>query len=85
MQYEALGSAALKKGDFQEAVNIFRRTLDENKSPDGWTNLASAYAGLEELRIARWAVYKALELDPKHSRALVRCQEYRNAPGGCKT
>ncbi len=69
MQHEALGNLALNKGDFQEAVNIFRRAIDETKSVDAWTGLALAYLGLEELATARWAGYKALGLDPKHPRA----------------
>jgi len=66
MQLEASGQLALKKGDFQEAVNIFRRAIDEKKSVDAWMGLARAYLGLDELPTARWAAHKALDQKPGH-------------------
>ena len=71
MMYEMLGKIALSKGDFQEAVNIFRRALDEKKSADSWLGLARAYDGLEDLPTASWACYKSLDLAPHHSEALL--------------
>jgi hypothetical protein len=62
---EDLGFYALKKGDFQEAVNIFRRALDEKKTGRAYLGFGLAHEGLEDLPTARWAYYKSLDLDPQ--------------------
>ena len=69
MPHEALGKIALKRGDFQEAINVFRRALDEKKSPEKWIGLALAYQGLGDYLTARWACYKGLALDPQNTEA----------------
>jgi len=69
MPHEALGNIALKRGDFQEAINIFRRALDGKKSSDGWVGLARAYEGLGDYLTARWACYKGLDIDPQNNEA----------------
>ncbi len=66
MQTEALGFIALKRGDCQEAVNIFRRALDERPTADAWLGLGRAFIGLREPLTARWALFKGLESAPKH-------------------
>ncbi|NPU83026.1 MAG: hypothetical protein HPY65_00950 [Syntrophaceae bacterium] len=66
MTTEELGYYALKKGDFQEAINIFRRALQERPVADAWLGLGKAYIGLEEPLTARWALYKGLALDSSH-------------------
>jgi hypothetical protein len=71
MSLEMVGQTALKQNDYQEAVNIFRRAIDEKKSFDGWVGLARAYEGLEDLPTARWACHKGLELDPQNTEALL--------------
>ena len=70
MQLDELGRLALAKGHFQEAVNIFRRAVDENKTAWAWIGLAEAYLGLDELPTARWAAYKALDREARNARAL---------------
>ena len=69
MPYEMPGQTALKRGDFQEAVNIYRRAIDEKKSPDKWIGLALAYEGLGDYLTARWACYNGLALDPQNTEA----------------
>ena len=70
MPHEKSGLTALKRGDFQEAVNIYRRAIDEKKSPDNWIGLASAYQGLEDYMTARWACNNCLEMEPQHTEAI---------------
>ena len=69
MPHEMPGQTALKRGDFQEAVNIYRRAIDEKKSPDKWIGLALAYEGLGDYLTARWACYNGLALDPQNTEA----------------
>ena len=71
MPHEALGNIALKRGYFQEAVNIYRRAIDEKKTPDNWIGLASAYEGLGDYLTARWACNKGLDLYPQNNEALL--------------
>lgn len=66
MRLEKLGSLALEKGDYQEAVNIFRRALDDDESVEGWMGLARAFLGLDETPAARWAAHKGLAYSPGH-------------------
>lgn len=60
---ESLGKAALQKAHYQEAVNIFKRLLVQRKDTNVWINLGHAYMGLEEYAAARWAYYKALDIE----------------------
>lgn len=71
MPHEMSGQTALKRGDFQEAVNIYRRAIDEKKTPDNWIGLASAYEGLGDYLTARWACNKGLDLYPQNNEALL--------------
>jgi len=69
MKTTELGYLAIDRGDHQEAVNIFKRALDQRKEADAFFGFGLAHYHLEDLPTARWAFHKALELDPHHSRA----------------
>lgn len=62
MNYVKLGLLALKKQDYQEAVNIFKRALEKGKTADAFFGLGVAHYHLGDLPTARWAFYQALEL-----------------------
>ncbi|MDP2076471.1 MAG: hypothetical protein Q8J85_00360 [Sulfuricurvum sp.] len=64
---EHLAKQALTNKDFQEAVNLFKRALERNQTPDIWSGLAIAYENLHAWPEARWASYKALELDSSNT------------------
>jgi len=66
---ESLGDLALLKGDFAEAVNIFRRSLAASPSIAGWIGLGNSFSGLGEPGAARWAYAKGLEIDNGHKEA----------------
>jgi tetratricopeptide (TPR) repeat protein len=58
-----LGFFAMKRGDHQEAVNIFKRALEKGKRADAFFGLGLAHYHLGDLPTARWAFHKALELN----------------------
>ncbi len=64
------GYLALRRGDDQEAVNIFKRALDERKDAKAFVGYGLAHDRLGDAAAARWAFYQALERDPKNTRAL---------------
>ncbi len=64
-----LGFFAIERGDHQEAVNIFRRALDQRKEADAFFGLGLAHYHLGDLPTARWAFHQALELDRSHGKA----------------
>lgn len=66
MNYQELGFYALKQRDFPEAVNIFRRALDEQKTAQAYLGFGLAHDELEDFPTARWAYYKALAIDPRN-------------------
>jgi len=63
---EELGQLALSRGHYQEAVNIFRRALDEKATPIAWWGLGRSFESLGDPLKARWAYSKGLELQPAH-------------------
>jgi Tetratricopeptide repeat len=65
-----LGSLALKRGDYQEAVNIFKRLLDREKGADAFFGFGVAHYHLGDIPTARWAFYQALDLNRDHKEAL---------------
>ena len=71
MNFQELGFLALNNNDNQEAINIFRRALEKNKSADGFIGLGTAHYNLEDYQTARWAFYKALDLEPDNKGILV--------------
>lgn len=85
MSNEDLGFYALKQGDFQEAVNIFRRALDGKNSGRVYLGFGLAHEGLEDFLTARWAYYKSLDFDPQSKELQQRIDAVdkriaRNAP-----
>jgi hypothetical protein len=72
MNYTELGFLAVKRGDHQEAVNIFKRALENRKEADAFFGFGVAHYHLDDLPTARWAFYQALELKQDHKEA----QEY---------
>lgn len=59
-----LAFLAVERGDHQEAVNLFRRSLEGGKSARAYYGFGLAHQGLEDYPTARWAFHKALEIDP---------------------
>lgn len=67
--YLALGSIAMGKGDYQEAVNIYKRALKNGPPMDrswAYEGIAEAFEALGEHGGARWAYNKALALEPEN-------------------
>lgn len=67
---DEIGFLALRNGDFQEAINLFRRSLERGARADSYYGLGLAYLRLENRQKAHWAFHKALEIEPNHSEAL---------------
>jgi hypothetical protein len=70
MDLNRLGQMALKRQDFQEAVNIFRRALEQGKSAQLFVGLGKAYYHAGDFLTARWAFYQALELEQGNRAAM---------------
>jgi hypothetical protein len=75
MSLKGLGLRAIDRGDYQEAVNIFKRALEKKRDAEGLLGLATAYHRLGDPQTARWAFYKVLELDAHNDRALTGLKE----------
>ena len=75
MNHKELGLRAIEKGDYQEAVNIFRRALEKKRDAEGMLGLATAYHRLGDLQTARWAFNKVLEVDAHNEKALTGLKE----------
>jgi hypothetical protein len=73
------GLRALGAGDYQEAVNIFKRCLEKRRDAVAWLGLARAYDGLGEPKSARWAYYQVLELDARNTEALTAIKKLEQA------
>ena len=69
MDYQKLGFLAIDNRDFQEAANIFGRALEKEKSSESFAGLGIANYHLDDLATARWAFYKALDIEPGHGKA----------------
>lgn len=69
---KAAGFLAIDRGDHQEAVNIFMRSLRKAEDPSGYFGFGLAHLLLEDYPTARWAFHKTLELDPGHAEAIRR-------------
>ena len=64
------GAAALDRNDFAAAVDLLKRSLDQDSAQkDAWDDLGRAYAGLNEHDDAIRAFRKQIEVDPYHPRA----------------
>lgn len=55
MNLNGLGFRAINAGDYQEAINIFKRALEKKRDPEALFGLGAAYQRLGELKTARWA------------------------------
>lgn len=66
MDNEKLGFLAISRGDYQEAINIFKRALEKKKNANGFLGFGIAHYNLEDYQTARWAFYKAIELEPEN-------------------
>ncbi len=64
-----LGFLAVKKGDYQEAINIFKRALDRGKDSDAFLGFGVAHYHLGDFPTARMAFTQALELKPENKEA----------------
>lgn len=77
-KYDEVGFLALQNGDYQEAINLFKRSLENGRRAETYYGLGIAYLQLENRQKARWAFHKALEIDPDHpsaSRSLERLHQ----------
>ena len=72
MNPDAAGFLAIDRGDYQEAVNIFMRSLQKGKDPSRYYGFGLAHFLLEDYATARWAFHKTLELDPRNAEAIRR-------------
>ncbi|HYN74472.1 MAG TPA: tetratricopeptide repeat protein, partial [Candidatus Methanoperedens sp.] len=72
MNADAAGFLAIDRGDYQEAVNIFLRSLQKGKDPSGYYGFGLAHFLLEDYATARRAFHKTLELDPGNPEAIRR-------------
>ena len=75
IDYYQRGILALKNKDYQEAVNLFRRSLEIDVSSDKWKGLGKAFFSLCDWDGARWAFYKALDLAPNSSDILILIEQ----------
>ncbi len=65
-----LGFLAITNQDYQEAINIFKRALENKKEADAFFGFGLAHYHLGDLPTARWAFYQALERNKDHKEAL---------------
>jgi tetratricopeptide (TPR) repeat protein len=65
----SLGKLALANHDFQEALNIFFRILEQERSAEALNGIGAAFMGLKDVAAARWAYAKALEIEPLNHEA----------------
>lgn len=68
--HDDIGFLALRNGDWQEAINLFMRSLERGGRAETYYGLGMAYLQLENRQKARWAFHKALEIEPNHSEAI---------------
>ncbi len=69
MNLNELGTRALNDGNYQEAVNIFRRSLEKKRDAAAQLGLAMAYEMLGETKPARFEFQQVLALDPENENA----------------
>ncbi|MGQ9509177.1 MAG: tetratricopeptide repeat protein [Thermodesulfobacteriota bacterium] len=90
LNQEEIGWLALRSGDYQEAINLFKRNLEKRKNARNYYGLGMAYFLLGNLQKARWAFYQALQIEPDHIEAnqslsiLNQTQEQRETPYSIK-
>jgi hypothetical protein len=69
MDYLELGMLALRRGEPQEAVNIFHRAREMKQGAAAYIGLAKAFLALGDAPAARWACTKALDARPQNREA----------------
>ncbi len=69
MDYIKLGRLAISNGDYQEALNIFRRAWEVKKDAPSYMGYGVASFRLGDYPSARWAFYKALNFEPENKEA----------------
>lgn len=71
-----LGQEALNRGDYQEALNLFKEAINhQGFKKEGWLGVAEAYYHLNDFSSALWAYHKLLEIDPQNERAQKKIEE----------
>jgi hypothetical protein len=70
MNFDHLGYMALDRKEYQEAVNIFRRALEQGESASRFVGLGMAYYHAGDHPTATWAFYQALERERNNGEAL---------------
>lgn len=70
-----LGQEALKREDYQEAINIFKSVLKKRENKDAWEGLGEAFYYLNDLASASWAYQKILQINPQNEKARKRLAE----------
>ncbi|MGE5751422.1 MAG: tetratricopeptide repeat protein [Nitrospirota bacterium] len=75
MNLNDLGFRAITAGDYQEAINIFKRALEKKRDPEALFGLGAAYQRLGEPKTARWAFHQALAIDAHHAKAIAALNE----------
>lgn len=86
MNFKDLGFLAIERGDYQEAMNLFKRSMEKNHDPSCFLGLGISSFMLEDHAVARWAFHKTLERDPKNTEAIhyLAKIEKRKREGGKK-
>jgi len=69
MDYLDLGTLALQRGEYQEAVNIFLRALEVKQGAAAYVGLGRSFFALGDGPAARWACNKALAARPRDGAA----------------
>ncbi len=69
MSTTKLGFLAIERGDHQEAVNVFKRALEQRKEAEAFFGLGLAHYHLGDIPTARWALNMTLELNRDHGKA----------------
>ncbi|WP_028841490.1 tetratricopeptide repeat protein [Thermodesulfobacterium hveragerdense] len=70
-----LGQEALNKGDYQEALNLFKEAINQGFKKEGWLGVAEAYYHLNDFSSSLWAYHKLLEIDPQNEKAQKKIEE----------
>lgn len=66
--YSAIGGCYLELGDYEEAIDTYKKSLDEDSSSvSGWVNLGVAYRQNGDLEGAEECYTKALDIDPEYA------------------
>src|SRR3989337_1724008 len=86
MNFNDLGFLAIERGDYQEAINLFRRRMEKHVDSSCFLGLGISHFLLDDRDTARWAFHKTLERDPKNKEAIryLAKLEKRKKEGGKK-